>query len=94
MNMFHTIRRFIEDFRLAIGEAASDEAEGGEGRVVSLGTSKKKIYEARLRLTIQIILTFLVLSLCAYVIVRPGTSDSSVKLAHMGFGVVMGYWFR
>jgi hypothetical protein len=92
--MFHTIRKFIEDFRLAIGEATSDEAEGEEGRVVSLGTSKKKVHEARLRLTVQMILTFLVLSLCVYVIVTPGISDSSVKLAHMGFGVVMGYWFR
>jgi len=88
--MFHTIKRLISDLRLAL------QVHAEEGDLVSLGPQKrgKEEREAWARVIAQILITLGVLSLCALVAARPSPSDASVKLAHMGFGVIIGYWFR
>jgi hypothetical protein len=88
--MFHTIRRLLFDLRLALA------AESQDGDLVSLSekTNGQEQREAAARVAAQLLITLGVIALCAFVAVRPNPSDASIKLAHMGFGVVIGYWFR
>ena len=87
--MFYSIRRLLDDLRILISNK-----NGSNGQVGSLGGDEKPTNPPLSRVVAQLGLTLFVIGICAFVVSRQDASETSIRLAHTGFGIVMGYWFR
>jgi hypothetical protein len=87
--MFHSIRRLLDDLRILMSNK-----NGTNGQEGSLGADEKPPDSPLPRVIAQLGLTLFVIGICAYVVRRPEASETSIRLAHTGFGIIMGYWFR
>jgi len=92
--MFHSIRSLLNDWQLAAFGEPVDHPTPQDPNIGSLGAINGVQREARSRIIAQLGLTLFVIGLCSWVITRPDASETSIRLAHTGFGIVMGYWFR
>jgi hypothetical protein len=85
--MFHTVRKFIFDFRVALGKDDDNEQ-------ATLDSKQEISRTALTRLSAQLLITSLAIIICASAVVQEHPSESTIRLAHIGFGAVIGYWFR
>jgi hypothetical protein len=86
--MFHTIKIFLSDIERLFDKTPSDN------KIIFLGSSiQPKVYSL-IRMTVQMFLTIFILFLCTYIVLYQNTNEALVRLAHTGFGTLMGYWFR
>jgi glucose-6-phosphate dehydrogenase assembly protein OpcA len=92
--MFYSIRRFLHEWQAATAEAIDSPNSSEDQNIASLGVTHKRKTEATYVVVSQLALTFFVIGLCAWAVTREATSEVSVRLAHTGFGIVMGFWFR
>jgi len=86
--MFFSLRRLIEDLniiRFGIGTNSTTP---------SIGTEENYVRAARFRVLAKLTATMLVIAICVYIINRPDVGQASIKLAFMGFGILIGYWIR
>ena len=85
--MFFSVKKFMRDVEFLYlvyfggGSVAVLDPEGSRSQVV-------------VKVCLQVILTLAVALLCLWVVVTPDPSETSVRLAHSGFGLILGYWFR
>ena len=84
--MFHRIRQLNSDWNVLKPGASHDP------NVVTMGPGKPRT-DALHRVFAQFALTLFVIVLCVFVVVSKNVSETSIRLAHTGFGIVMGYWF-
>ena len=92
--MFYSISRLLEEWQAATSRATDNPNSSDDPNVASLGVSYKRKREATYVVVSQLALTFFVIGLCAWAVTQETASEVSVRLAHTGFGIVMGYWFR
>lgn len=87
--MFYSFNRLIDDLNIV--------TRGGSKRteMPSNDSIEKGVREARRRIAIQMAATFILIVACIFLLNSSGSADSSLyKVAHIGFGIVIGYWFR
>ena len=86
--MFFTIRRFLMDAQMLF------LPKSGSGKVGTLGADGDFGPPSKVRLLMQIVLTFALLGVSVWIIRDSSLAPSSHKWAHTGLGIILGYWFR
>lgn len=89
--MFYAIRRLMVDIRVAL----MNDSGADIGAAATLGTSRNAGRRtASYKVAAQLFMTVFIVGICTYVVVDPTAPETTIRLAHTGFGIVMGYWFR
>jgi hypothetical protein len=93
--MFYSIRRLMEELNAAVSEVTEDQSAADDPNIGTFrSVTATRRSSARQVVIIQMVLTFVVIAVCAWSVSREAASEVSIRLAHIGFGVVLGYWFR
>jgi hypothetical protein len=86
--MFYSFQRLIDDVNIVrFGVSKQNDFP-------SAGSIDKSVNQARSRVIVKLIMTFLVIGACAFLANRSGARETDIRIAHVGFGIVIGYWFR
>lgn len=86
--MFYSFQRLIDDVNV-VRFGVSKQTD-----FPSAGSIDKSINQARFRVVFKVIMTFLVIGACAVLVNQSGACEAHIRTAYVGFGIVIGYWFR
>jgi hypothetical protein len=85
--LFVSVRVLLRDMRIGFGGA-------GGAKVGALGGEGESSGAARARVVMQCMLTLVAVGMAGWVLTRSHPDEGLVRMAHMGLGAVLGYWFR
>lgn len=83
--MFYSFKRLVEDWHISFLGIEDHPSVG------AFGASRRS---ARLRIALKLLFTITLIAVCSTLISLPQGGNSLPKLSYLGFGFVLGYWFR
>ena len=86
--MFYSFQRLIEDVNIVRFNGK------GKNDFSSIESAEQVVSKARSRIIIKMVITFLGIGACAFLVGRVGARETEIRIGHVGFGMVIGYWFR